>query len=94
MDQVTIDVLLPKDALSFGELDAKKAAEEMRILYMLELVRKGKVTYGKAAELLDVSQAEFLEYMARHEMSPFRFTKEELHNKLESMHTEHMLDEG
>jgi len=85
MDQITVDVLLPKDVLSFGELDIEEVAEEMRKLYMLELIRRGKITYGKAAELLGMSQAEFLEYMARHKVSPFRLTKEELHSELESL---------
>ena len=85
MDQITVDVLLPKDALSFGELDIEEVAEEMRKLYMLELIRRDKITYGKAAELLDISQAEFLGYMARHKVSSFRLTKEELQSELESL---------
>jgi predicted HTH domain antitoxin len=50
---------------------------------LVELVRDGRVAYGKAAELLGVSQAEFLAYMAKHKISPFQFTPDELSRELE-----------
>jgi len=47
------------------------------------LVREEKVAYGKAAELLGTSQAEFLAHLAKHKISPFRCTPEELSKELE-----------
>ena len=47
-------------------------------LLLLELVREGKVSYSKAAELLGIGQVEFLQYMAQHTVSPCQFTPEEL----------------
>jgi hypothetical protein len=48
--------------------------EEMRRLLLLELIRAGKVPYGKAAKLLGIGQAEFLQYMAPHKIPSFQFT--------------------
>jgi predicted HTH domain antitoxin len=50
---------------------------------LIELVQEGRVAYGKAAELLGISQAEFLAYMAKHKVSPFQFTPDELSRELE-----------
>jgi predicted HTH domain antitoxin len=41
------------------------------------------VPYGKAAELLGISQAEFLTYMAKHQITPFQFMPDELAKMLE-----------
>ena len=41
-----------------------------RMVKALDLVRAGRLSYTKAAELLEVSQAEFLAFMARHRISP------------------------
>ena len=51
-------------------------------LLPLELVREGKVSYSKVAELLGIGQAEFLQYMAQQKVSPFQFTPEELAEEL------------
>jgi hypothetical protein len=49
---------------------------------MTSMTRKGKMPYGKAAELLGIGQAEFLQYMARHKVSLFQFTLAELLEEL------------
>jgi predicted HTH domain antitoxin len=50
---------------------------------LIELIREGRVADGKAAELLGISQAEFLAYMAKHRVSPFQFTPDELSKEME-----------
>lgn len=82
MSTIEVNVLLPEEVLSFARLGKEEIREEMRRLLLLELVREGKVSYGKAAELLGIGQAEFLQYMALHKVSPFQFTPEELAEEL------------
>ena len=74
MGKLRISIELPEDALAISQLSRRAAGEEMRRLFFLDLVREGRLSYTKAAELLEVSQAEFLAFMARHRVSPFAFT--------------------
>ena len=83
MSTIEINILFPEEVLSFACLGKEEIREEMRRLLLLELVREGKIPYGKAAELLGIGQAQFLQYMALHKVSPFQFTSEELAEELE-----------
>ncbi|MBI4736214.1 MAG: UPF0175 family protein [candidate division NC10 bacterium] len=49
----------------------------------MDLVREGRLSHAKAAELLEISLAEFLTFMARHRVSPFVFPEGELEQELE-----------
>jgi predicted HTH domain antitoxin len=82
MSTIEVNIVLPEEVLSFARLSKEEIREEMRRLLLLELVREGKVPYGKAAELLGIGQGEFLQYMAQHQVSPFQFTPEELAEEL------------
>ena len=70
MSTIEVNIVLPEEVLSFARLGKEEIREEMRRLLLLELVREGKVPYGKAAELLGIGQAEFLQYMAQHKSLP------------------------
>ena len=52
MSTIAVNIVLPAEVLSFARLDKEEIREDMRRLLLLELVREGKVPYGKAAELL------------------------------------------
>ena len=66
MSTIEVNVRLPEEVLSFARLGKEEIREEMRRLLLLELVREGKVPYGKAAELLGIGQAEFLQLSLIH----------------------------
>ena len=83
MAQIEIHIILPEEVLALARLGKEEVAAEMQRLLLIELVREGRVAYGKAAELLGISQAEFLAYMAKHKVSPFQFTPDELSKELE-----------
>ena len=83
MSRIEIHMTLPEEVLAIAQCDKEEIAAEMQRLLLLELVREGRVAYGKAAELLGISQAEFLAYMAKHKVSPFQFTPDELSRELE-----------
>lgn len=82
MGKLRISIDLPADALAISQLSRRAAAEEMRRLFFLELVREGRLSHAKAAELLEISLAEFLAFMARHQVSPFVFAEGELEKEL------------
>ena len=82
MAKLKISIDLPEDALAISQLSRREVGEEMRRLFFVDLVRAGRLSYTKAAELLEVSQAEFLAFMARHGISPFTFAEGELEAEL------------
>jgi predicted HTH domain antitoxin len=82
MPKLRISIDLPEDALAISQLSRREVGEEMRRLFFVDLVRAGRLSYTKAAELLEVSQAEFLAFVARHRISPFAFAEGELEAEL------------
>ena len=83
MGKLRISIQLPEDALAISQLSRRAAGEEMRRLFFLDLVREGRLSHAKAAELLEISLAEFLTFMARHRVSAFVFPEGELEQELE-----------
>ncbi len=82
MGKLRISIDLPEDALAISQLSRRAAGEEMRRLFFLDLVREGRLSHAKAAELLEISLAEFFAFMARHHVSPFAFAEGELEREL------------
>jgi predicted HTH domain antitoxin len=83
MAQIEIHTTLPEEVLALARLGKEEVAAEMQRLLLIELVREGRVAYGKAAELPGISQAEFLAHMSKHQVSSFQFTPDELSKELE-----------
>jgi predicted HTH domain antitoxin len=82
MGKLRISIDLPEDALEISQLSRRTAGEEMRRLFFLDLVKDGRLSHAKAAELLEISLAEFLTFMARHRISPFVLSEHELAQEL------------
>lgn len=85
MATIEICVPLPEEALSAGHIPLQRAADEMRRLFLVERVRLGTLTPGKAARLAGMSQAEFYTLMAQHGISPFDYDEAELRRELEPL---------
>jgi predicted HTH domain antitoxin len=54
---------------------------------VMELFHKGKISQGKAAELLDRSRNDLLDLMARYDVPAFEATPEELNEGLKNLKT-------
>lgn len=85
MAEVKVSVTLPEELLHISRLSRQKASEALRRTFVLELVRQGKLPFGKAAELLGISKAEFLALCGAHRISLFQFTDEELREELKPL---------
>jgi predicted HTH domain antitoxin len=73
---------LPKELLTLTGKAESELSLELKKLLALELVRSGVLTYGKASELMGISQAEFMTYLGQHGVSIFDYTDEELRQEL------------
>ncbi len=56
--------------------------QALKQLLAVELVRQGTLTYGKAAELLGIGQADFIAFLAEHKLSIFQLSPDELHEEI------------
>lgn len=78
----TVQVDLPEDLLRAAIVNAStnssaSTSREVAKLLALELYREGAVSLGQAAELCDVSQAEFIQFAAEREV-PLHYTLDDL----------------
>jgi len=74
----TLSLELPADLVHVAELDARDLSREAAKLLALELFRENKVSLGRAAELSRTPLAAFMDFAARHEVSPLRYGDNEL----------------
>ena len=80
MTQVTIEV--PEDALRLFGKEPAAFAREVYETAVVQWFSEGRISSGKGAELLNLSRAEFLDLLFRHNVSPFQYTAEELESEL------------
>ncbi len=76
----TISIELPEDVVKlFGE---KELEASLKKWTLLELVRTGKLSSGKAAEILGITRWEFMELMSSHDVPIANFPEEELERQM------------
>jgi predicted HTH domain antitoxin len=63
---VTIPVEVPSEALACSNEAPQEVGVHLRLLWLLEQVRTGNLSTGKAAELLGLPIADFMTTMAAH----------------------------
>ena len=61
----------------------KKALKKGKEAVVLELLREGKISQGKAAELLEIDRHDLFDLMAKHDIPMADFPPEELKRQLE-----------
>ena len=81
-DTVTLVLDIPKEVVPLTGDRERDLPQTLKKLLALELVRRGAVAYGKAAELLGIGQAEFITYLTEREVSIFQFSPDELRQEV------------
>ena len=79
-----IEIAVPEEiiALLGSEDSARKEAKEA---FVLDLVRRGKISKGKAAELLGMSLWDLPELVAQYQIPWFSYHPEELEKDLDTL---------
>jgi predicted HTH domain antitoxin len=81
---ITIEV--PEEAVRlFGNKSEDRFAREMYETAIVKWFDEGRISQGKAAELLDISRAELFDVLWRHKVSPIQVTPEELAEELKGV---------
>jgi predicted HTH domain antitoxin len=80
-----IEIAVPEEIISLlgSEAAAKQEAQEA---FILDLVRRGKISKGKAAELLGISLWNLPDLIAQYQLPWFSYPPEELEKDLEILH--------
>ncbi len=84
MEKVSLAVKLPKEFVPLVGVREEALPTEIEKLLAMELVRRGALTYTRAAELVDISQAEFIAYLGEHQVSIFQLAPDELREEVGS----------
>ncbi|MBL7200856.1 MAG: UPF0175 family protein [Anaerolineae bacterium] len=75
---VEVVVELPEDVFSALRRTPEAFVSEMRLAAAVKWYEIGLLSQGKAAEVAGVSRQEFLNSLARFQVSPFQVTPDEL----------------
>ena len=80
-----IEITVPEEIIDLlgSEDAAKKEAQEA---FILDLVRRSKISKGKAAELLGISLWNLPDLIAQYQLPWFSYPPEELEKDLETLH--------
>jgi predicted HTH domain antitoxin len=80
----SIEILVPEEIVNLlGSEEAVR--QEAREAFIFDLVRRGKVSKGKAAELLGISLWDLPDLIAQYQMPWFSYGQEELERDLETL---------
>jgi len=74
----TIQIDIPDEVLISLKETAQTAAQELRMAAAVKLFELGKLSSGRAAQLVGLSRVEFLLALGRYQVSPFSLTPEQL----------------
>lgn len=74
---------MPEEAFSALRRSPAEFVLEMRLAAAIKWYEVGMISQGKAAEIAGVSRHDFLEALARFNVSPFQTTAAELQEELE-----------
>lgn len=75
-------VELPEVAGGGQVAGTEELAAELRVLWLLDQVRRRRLGHGKASELAGMPRARFLQLMGQHGLTPFDYDEDELRKEL------------
>ena len=78
----TISIDLPETLLPSLGKTSKEIGREILVAAVVKWFELGTISQGKAAEILEISRAEFLEVLSNYRVSAWQYTKEELDEEL------------
>ena len=82
MEHLKVQLELPRDVLAALDITEAELEPRLMTLIALELFRQGRISSGKAAELLSISKEAFIRLLAHHDIPYFTETAEELDGQL------------
>ena len=78
MDAIRIEVQLPRNLLGTLNMPAEELGQKAVEWIALELFREDKISGGKAAEIMGLTKAQFIDFLNRRRIPYLDATPEEL----------------
>ncbi|MGC8907058.1 MAG: UPF0175 family protein [Desulfomonilaceae bacterium] len=73
-----IEIQVPEGALASMRWDPDRFARELTLAAAVKWYESGMISQGRAAEIVGMSRAEFIEALARFKVTPFQASADEL----------------
>ena len=84
-DTVQVELNVPHDLLSALEVSEDELGPQLKKLIALELFREERISSGKAAEVLGLSKAEFIDLLDQHGIAYFTESPNELRAQVKTI---------
>lgn len=78
----TVSINIPEAALPFLSENQEDFGRELLTAAVVKWFELGTISQGKAAEILGLSRAEFLDVLSNYRVSAWQYTKEDLDEEL------------
>ncbi|MEW6619691.1 MAG: UPF0175 family protein [bacterium] len=78
MGMSVAQVEMPDEVLAILGTTKQQFSQKLKELAALKLFQEGKISSGKASELVEISRMEFIEVLAKNNIPFFRQTPDEL----------------
>lgn len=78
----TVSINIPESAFAFLEKNQDDLGREVLTAAVVKWFELGTISQGKAAEILNLSRAEFLKVLSQYHVSAWQYTKEDLDAEL------------
>lgn len=79
----TVHVAFPDDVFASLRKSPREVEREIRLAAVIDWYRRGLISQGRAAELAEISRAEFLDELAARRIDVFPVDIEELRREIE-----------
>ena len=76
MDTVDVTITLPRNILGALDVSYSELAQRVHQLVALKLFREGRISAGKATEMLEIRKYDFIRLLAQYNIPYFNQTPE------------------
>lgn len=85
METMTLEIAVPRDLFAILGFSRPRAIEAIKEFSVLGLYQEGRISCGKAAELMGIRKREFVRLLARKGIPYFDYTDEELEEEFQTL---------
>ncbi|HHV16077.1 MAG TPA: UPF0175 family protein [Gelria sp.] len=86
MDTVKIELEVPQVLAEYVDINSESYKKKINLIMLYELVKKEKISVGKAAEAMGMRKIDFITDLGKMDIAYFDFSVEELMEDVKNAH--------